>query len=53
MQLTQQQFAITFGISVATVRNWEQGRRLPTRSVKLLLKIIEKEPNIVKRVLRG
>lgn len=53
LQLTQQQFAITFGISVATVRNWEQGRRLPTGAAKLLLKIIEKELNIVKRVLRG
>jgi len=53
LQLTQQQFATTFGISVATLRNWEQGRRLPTGAAKLLLKIIEKEPNVVKRVLRG
>ncbi|HJD56172.1 MAG TPA: helix-turn-helix domain-containing protein [Rickettsia endosymbiont of Pyrocoelia pectoralis] len=53
LKLTQQQFATTFGVSVATLRNWEQGRRVPTGAAKLLLKIIEKEPNIVKRVLRG
>ncbi|AFB31262.1 MULTISPECIES: helix-turn-helix domain-containing protein [spotted fever group] len=53
LKLTQQQFATTFGVSVATLRNWEQGRRLPTGAAKLLLKIIEKEPNVVKRVLRG
>ncbi|WP_245969326.1 helix-turn-helix domain-containing protein [Candidatus Rickettsia colombianensi] len=52
LKLTQQQFATTFRVSVATLRNWEQGRRLPTGAAKLLLKIIEKEPNVVKRVLR-
>lgn len=53
LKLTQRQFATTFGVSVATLRNWEQGRRLPTGAAKLLLKIIEKEPNVVKRVLCG
>ncbi|XVN40351.1 MAG: helix-turn-helix domain-containing protein [Rickettsia endosymbiont of Argas persicus] len=53
LKLTQEQFATTFGVSISTLRNWEQGRRLPTGAAKLLLKIIEKEPNVVKRVLRG
>ena len=53
LKLTQKQFAITFGVSIATLRNWEQGRRLPTGAAKVLLKIIQKEPEIVKRVLRG
>ncbi len=53
LQLTQKQFATTFGVSIATLRNWEQKRRLPTGASKVLLKIIQKEPEIVKRVLRG
>lgn len=28
-QLTQEQFAVMLGISVRTLRNWEQGRRIP------------------------
>jgi putative transcriptional regulator len=53
LQLTQKQFATTFGVSIATLRNWEQRRRFPTGAAKVLLKIIQKEPEIVKRVLRG
>jgi putative transcriptional regulator len=53
LKLTQEQFATTFGVSVATLRNWEQGRRLPTGAARLLIKIIEKEPETVKRVLHG
>ncbi|HJD63767.1 MULTISPECIES: helix-turn-helix domain-containing protein [Rickettsieae] len=53
LKLTQKQFAAAFGISIATLRNWEQGRRSPTGAAKVLLKIIQKEPEIVKQVLRG
>lgn len=51
--LTQKQFAETFGVSLSTIRNWEQGRRCPTGAARVLLKIIEKEPKVVKRVLCG
>ena len=53
LNLTQKQFAATFGVSIATLRNWEQKRRLPTGAAKVLLRIIQKEPEIVKQVLRG
>ena len=49
--LTQKQFATTFGVSIATLRNWEQGRRRPTGAARVLLKVIQKEPAIVKRIL--
>lgn len=49
--LTQEEFALTFGVSVATVRNWEQGRRVPTGAAKVLLNVIQIEPEAVKRAL--
>ena len=51
--LSQAQFAAAFGISVATLRNWEQGRRIPRGPARLLLAIIEREPEAVQRVLEN
>jgi putative transcriptional regulator len=42
--LTQEVFATFMGVSVATLRNWEQGRREPQGSAKSLLMIAEKAP---------
>jgi putative transcriptional regulator len=33
------------------VRDWEQGRRRPERSARILLKIVEKDPEAVTRAL--
>jgi DNA-binding transcriptional regulator YiaG len=49
--LSQDQFAATFGLDVATVRNWEQGRSSPDTAARVLLAVIEKEPEAVKRAL--
>ena len=49
--LSQEQFAATFGLDVATVRNWEQGRSSPDTAARVLLAVIEKEPEAVKRAL--
>lgn len=51
--LSQTEFAEAFGISVATLRNWEQGRRIPRGPARLLLAIIGLEPEAVQRVLRS
>lgn len=51
--LSQSEFAEAFGISVATLRNWEQGRRIPRGPARLLLAIIDLEPEAVQRVLRS
>ena len=39
MQLSQPRFAAMLGISVGTLRNWEQGRRQPHGPARALLKI--------------
>ena len=49
--LSQQAFAATYGFALSTVRDWEQGRRQPERSARILLKIVEKEPEAVTRAL--
>jgi putative transcriptional regulator len=49
--LTQHQFSAKYGFAVASVRNWEQGRRKPERSARLLLKVIEKHPEVVEEAL--
>ncbi len=49
--LSQARFALYFGISPATLRDWEQGRRHPEGSAKVLLRVINKEPEAVLRAL--
>jgi len=45
--LSQNKFAALLGISSATLKNWEQGRRQPTGAAKVLLKIAQQHPKIV------
>jgi putative transcriptional regulator len=49
--LSQEGFAQTYGFALSAVRDWEQGRRQPERSARILLKVVEKEPEAVKRAL--
>lgn len=49
---TQDMFARTYGFSIASVRDWEQGRRTPERSARILLAMIAKAPEAVERVMR-
>lgn len=50
--LTQAEFAHLLGISVGTLRNWEQGRRVPRGAARVLLKVAAKHPEIVWEVAR-
>jgi len=50
--LSQARFAATFGFSPKTVRNWEQGLRHPDGPARILLQVIEREPEAVMRALR-
>jgi len=45
--LSQNKFAQLLGISPATLRNWEQGRRKPEGPARILLLIAEKHPEAV------
>jgi len=45
--LSQSEFALLIGISVGTLRNWEQGRRRPEGPARALLKIAATHPEAV------
>lgn len=49
--LTQVQFATAMGISVHTLRNWEQGRRHPDGPAVALLRIAARHPRIIRENL--
>jgi putative transcriptional regulator len=49
--LSQAAFAWRYGFDVSALRDWEQGRRTPDRSARVLLAIIKYEPRAVERAL--
>lgn len=49
--LSQAAFAARYGLPKATVEDWEQNRRQPDTGSRLLLKVIEREPDAVRRAL--
>jgi len=51
-RLSQGQFAALLGISVSTLRNWEQGRRKPEGPARILLQVATKHPDAVWDVVR-
>ena len=51
LNLAQPEFARRYGLSVGTVRDWEQGRAVPDKPAQALLRIIEAEPDMARRVL--
>lgn len=51
--LSQAAFARAFGLDVTALHAWEQGRRRPDRSARILLAVIAKEPQAVLRALAG
>jgi len=46
-QLTQIEFAARLGVPVETIRNWEQGKRIPRGPARALLAVIAHSPETV------
>ena len=51
--MAQPAFARRIGVSLATLRNWEQGHRSPTGPARVLLALVERNPLIVEETLGG
>lgn len=51
--LAQPAFAATIGVSLHTLRNWEQKRRRPEGPARVLLALVEKRPQLVLEILGG
>ncbi len=48
---TQADFALMIGVSVATLQNWEQGRRRPDGPARALLRVAARNPKAVRAAL--
>jgi putative transcriptional regulator len=48
---SQSAFALMIGVSVATLQNWEQGRRRPEGPARALLKVAARNPRVVAEAL--
>ena len=51
LKKSQHEFALMIGVSVATLQNWEQGRRQPEGPARALLRIAAKNPQAVAKAL--
>jgi putative transcriptional regulator len=49
--LSQEEFGLHFGIPVGTLRDWEQGRAEPDQAARSYLKVIARNPDLVRKAL--
>jgi putative transcriptional regulator len=53
LKMSQREFAEAFGIPAASIRQYEIGRYLPPPAVRAYLKVIEAEPDVVRKAMAG
>jgi putative transcriptional regulator len=53
LSASQSEFALMIGVSVATLQNWEQGRRMPDGPALALLRVAARNPKAVAEALHG
>jgi len=53
LHMSQAEFAAAYRIPLATLKNWEQGRRLPDAPAAAYLQIIARRPEIVREALEN
>ena len=51
LKLSRRQFAERFGLDARALQEWEQGRRVPDRAARVLLTVIDRDPEAVERAL--
>lgn len=49
--VSQEDFALRFGLDLATLRNWEQGRSRPDYASRTMLSLIAANPDLVSKAL--
>jgi putative transcriptional regulator len=52
LNLSQTEFSSRFGVTLATLRDWEQGRRKPEGPARVLMLVIKSDPDAVTRALQ-
>lgn len=51
MNMSQPEFAERFGLNLATLRQWEQGRYAPDGAARVLLMVIKHSPEAVEKAI--
>lgn len=51
--MSQQEFAMAFGIPASSIRQYEIGRHMPPPAVRAYLKVIDAEPERAARAVAG
>ncbi len=51
LRMTQEEFAERFHLSLATVRDWEQGRTQPDQAASTYLEVIARNPKLIMQTL--
>ncbi|MCY4305403.1 MAG: helix-turn-helix domain-containing protein [Aestuariivita sp.] len=51
LKLSRQKFADRFGLDARAIQDWEQGRRTPDRAARVLLTVINHNPQAVVQAL--
>lgn len=51
LRMTQEEFAERFHLSLATVRDWEQGRTQPDQAASTYLEVIARNPKMIMQTL--
>jgi len=51
VHMSQNEFALAFGVSKRTLEHWEHGQRVPTGPARAFLMVIAREPDAVRRAL--
>ena len=53
LNMTQEVFAATYHLELGALRAWEQKRRRPEKAARLYLKVIARNPDIVRDAIRA
>ena len=51
LKLSQEEFAARFHIPIGTLRDWEQRRKEPDAAARAYLRVIAREPDVVRKAL--
>ena len=49
--MSQSEFAAVYGLNLTTLQAWEQRKRRPDRMARLFLRVVDKEPDAVRRAV--
>ncbi|HSW40154.1 MAG TPA: hypothetical protein VLL97_11750 [Acidobacteriota bacterium] len=51
--LSQKDFSYKYGFELRALQEWEQGRRAPDKSSRILLSLIERAPEMIESILQS